>query len=121
MTVLLVALAGAAGAAARYGLTSAVGPRSFPWTTLGINVIGSFVLGLVLRVALARGWPDTTVLPISAGFLGAFTTFSTFSNEAYAMLRDDRAGAALAYVAVSVLAGLAAAAAGYALGRSVST
>lgn len=121
MTALLVALAGAAGATARYGLTSAVGPRAFPWTTLGINVAGSFALGLVLRVALARGWPDTSVLPISAGFLGAFTTFSTFSNETYALLRDDRVGAALGYVGISVLAGLAAAAAGSGIGRALSS
>lgn len=121
MTALLVALAGAAGASARYGISAAVGPRPFGWTTLAINIAGSFALGLVLRLALARGWPDSSVLPISVGFLGAFTTFSTFSTETYTLLRDDRAGAALAYVGISVLGGLAAAAAGSGLGRALSS
>lgn len=121
MTALLVALAGAAGASARYAVTTAVGPRTFPWATLAINVTGSFALGLLLRVALGRGWPEATVLPLSAGFLGAFTTFSTFSNETWALLRDDRAGAALAYVVLSVLAGVVAAAAGYGVGRALTS
>lgn len=117
MKVLLVAVAGAAGALARYGVGSAVGTRSFPWATLGINLVGSFLLGLLLRTGLQRGWPETTTVPLGIGFLGAFTTFSTFSNEAYEMLRTDRAAAALAYVALSLVGGVLAAAAGYAAAR----
>jgi CrcB protein len=118
VTALLVAVAGAAGALSRYGIASAVGARWFPWATLSINVTGSFLLGALVRAAAARGWPDTTTVPIAVGFIGAFTTFSTFSVETHTLLRDGRAVAALAYVATSVLAGLGAAALGYALASS---
>ena len=116
--VVLIAVAGAAGALSRYGIGSAVGGRSFPWSTLGINLAGSFALGLVLRLAVLRDWPEDVTLPIAIGFLGAFTTFSTFSVETFDLLRTDRAPAAAAYVGLSVLGGLAAAAVGYAAARS---
>ena len=119
MKTLLVAAAGAAGAVARYGVGVAVGVREFPWATLGINVAGSFALGLLLTVAAARGWPDDTTIPLSVGFLGAFTTFSTFSYETYTLLRTGRGPAAAAYVLLSVALGIGAAAAGYATGRAV--
>lgn len=57
MKVVLVALAGAAGALARYGIGSAVSPRVFPWSTLGINIAGSFVLGFLLRAESCEGGP----------------------------------------------------------------
>ena len=114
----LVALAGAAGALARYQVTLSVGVRSFPWSTLGINLAGSFLLGLVLKAGIDRGWPETTMLPLGMGFLGAFTTFSTFSAETHVLLRDGRAGTAAIYVAASVLGGVLAAAAGYTLART---
>ncbi len=117
MQVVLIAIAGAAGALSRYGIGSAVGPRSFPWGTLGINLAGAFALGLVLRVAMLRDWPQAVTLPVAIGFLGAFTTFSTFSVETVDLLRADRAPEAAAYVSVSVLGGLAAAALGYVAGR----
>ncbi len=113
MTGVLIGLAGAAGALARYGLGTAVGDRSFPWITLAINVAGSFLLGVLVKLAVERGWPDTTTLPLGVGFLGAFTTFSTFSVDTHTLIRDGRAGAALGYVAASVVAGVGAAALGY--------
>jgi CrcB protein len=113
--VVLVALAGAAGALARYGIGSAVGPRDFPWSTLGINMAGSFALGLLLRTGDLRGWPDVVTLCLGVGFLGAFTTFSTFSVETQSMLRDGRNAAAAFYVLASVVGGVALAAAGYAV------
>lgn len=118
MQVVLIAIAGAAGALSRYGIGTAVGGRSFPWSTLGINLAGSFALGLVLRVAELRDWPQDVTLPLAVGFLGAFTTFSTFSVETFDLLRTDRAPEAAVYVALSVLGGLAAAAVGYAVARS---
>jgi len=118
MTIVLVAVAGAAGALARYGIGHAMGMRSFPWATLGINLVGSFLLGVLWRVSLERHWPDTATIPLGLGFLGAFTTFSTFSNETIDLVRSDRAEAALLYVAVSVAGGLVAATLGYALGRA---
>jgi CrcB protein len=119
--VALIALAGAVGALCRYGIGTAVGVRTFPWATLGINVAGSFALGLLLHAALLRHWPDTTVIPLAVGFLGAFTTFSTFSFETAELLRDDRAGTAAAYVGLSVGLGLLAAATGYVTARTLYT
>lgn len=108
-----MALAGAAGAVLRYAVTSAVGLRTFPAAVAGINVLGSFLLGLLVALAARRGWPSTTTVPLSVGFLGSFTTFSAFSYDTQALLRDGRLGDALLYVALSVLGGTAAAACGY--------
>ena len=113
-------MAGAAGALARYGLGVAVGVRSFPWATLGINLTGSFLLGLVLTAGTERGWPETTTVPLAVGFLGAYTTFSTFSFETYTLLRTDRAGVAMLYIAASVVGGIAAAALGYVTARALA-
>ena len=110
----LVCFAGALGALARYGVSLAVGARSFPWSTLAINVVGSFLLGLVLGAD--RLAPDLR-LAVTVGFLGAFTPFSTFAFEATDLIRNGRAPTALAYVAASVVIGLVAAATGYAVGR----
>ena len=120
MRIALIALAGATGALSRYGLGVAIGVRSFPWTTLGINLAGSFLLGLLLVMASERGWPDTVTLPLGVGFLGAFTTFSTFSYEAFTLARTDKEAMAVCYVAVSVLGGFAMAAVGYLAGRAFS-
>jgi CrcB protein len=117
MKVALVGFAGAAGALVRYGLGVAVGVRSFPWATLGINLTGSFLLGLVLTAGTERGWPETTTVPIAVGFLGAYTTFSF---ESYTLLRTDRVATATIYVAVSVVGGILAAALGYVTARALT-
>jgi CrcB protein len=103
-----VAVGGALGAAARYG-ASLIWPEPagrFPWTTFGVNVLGSFALGLVIATlghsAMARAFLGT-------GVLGGFTTFSTFAWQAEHLLRQDQAGLAFAYLAGSVLSGLFAA------------
>ena len=116
MRAALIGIAGAAGALCRYGIGVAVGVRSFPWSTLGINVAGSFALGLLVEVARTREWSPDVTAPLAIGFLGAFTTFSTFAVETDVFLRTDRVGTALLYVASSVGLGLAAAAAGYRTG-----
>ncbi len=120
MKVALVAAAGAVGALTRYGIGVWVGVRSFPWTTLGINITGSFLLGLLLTVGTERGWSETATVPLAVGFLGAYTTFSTFSYETQTFLRTDRTGTALVYIGVSVVGGIAAAALGYVTGRAVA-
>lgn len=119
MKTLLVALAGAAGAVLRYRIGIAVGAKSFPWATLGINLSGSFLLALVLAGPVATRWSSATSVALSVGLLGAYTTFSTFSYETVELLRSERLAAAAVYVAISTLGGLCAAGLGYALGRSL--
>lgn len=121
MQAVLVAVAGAAGALSRYGIGSAVGERSFPWATLAINVSGSFLLGLVLTLARQRGWSPEVTTPVAVGFLGAYTTFSTFAWEGLELGRADRVAVAAAYVAGSVVLGLLAAAAGWGAGSALSS
>src|SRR5690606_13727599 len=103
-----------------FGIGTAVGVRSFPWATLGINLAGSFLLGLVVAMGAEREWSYLVLAPVAAGFLGAFTTFSTFSVEATELVRSDRPATAFVYVALSLLGGLLAAAAGYLVARTVA-
>jgi CrcB protein len=116
----LIAVASAVGGLTRYSVGLAVGTRSFPWATLAINLTGSLVLGFILSFASRRGWPENVVLPLAIGFLGAYTTFSTFSYESFSLVRTDRASAAALYVGCSIVGGLLAAWAGYAAGRSLA-
>jgi CrcB protein len=118
--IALVGLAGALGALSRYAIGVGIGVRSFPFATLLINVVGSAVLGWVLAGPGADRWSTTATTAVAVGFLGAFTTFSTFAYETTTMLRTDQPARALLYVALSVGLGLVAAAAGYALGRAAS-
>ena len=103
---------------ARFWIGTTIGVRSFPWATLGINVLGAFLLGLVLGGPGATRWSATATTAVTIGFLGAFTTFSTFAFEATALVREDRAGTALAYVASSLLLGLGASALGFVAART---
>jgi CrcB protein len=112
--VLLVAAAGAAGVLARYGLTQAAGPAAGPWSVLAVNVAGSFAIGLLA----GHGANEHVRAVAGVGFLGGFTTFSTFSLDVFADLEDGRPGRAVAYVLLSVLLGIGAAAGGWAVARS---
>ncbi|MBL7852110.1 MAG: fluoride efflux transporter CrcB [Cyclobacteriaceae bacterium] len=112
MKMLLIIGAGSfLGGIARYGLSQVIQARllsSFPYGTLTVNVIGCFFIGMVYALTdrgnLAEGWR----LFLVTGILGGFTTFSAFSHETVAMLRDGQTVEALAYVAGSVIVGLAA-------------
>lgn len=121
--LLAVAAGGALGALARYGLTAAVHAavgRGFPWGTLAANVLGSFAMGLLYVLLLERSaaGPELRALLLT-GFLGAFTTFSTFSVETLDLLEAGALGRAAVNVAVSVAACLAAAWLGTGLARQL--
>jgi CrcB protein len=118
VTTLLVAVGGVAGVLARFGIGRLTEHHTtLIWSTVAINVVGSFLLG----VLAATSWFSRDVREgIGVGFLGGFTTFSTFSVQAVLEVDAGKGGRALAYVAVSVVGGLAAAALGYALGRKVA-
>ncbi|WP_368186382.1 fluoride efflux transporter CrcB [Aestuariibius sp. HNIBRBA575] len=114
LTLLQVALGGAIGASARYLTSVGVGRlfgTGFPWATIGVNVIGSFLMG-VLIVALAH-FSQTRLGPfLMTGILGGFTTFSAFSLDAVALYERGQIGAAGLYVIASVVVSLAALALG---------
>ena len=82
----------------------------FPWATLGINVLGSFAIGLWGGLGVRFGWSESVHLALSVGLCGGFTTFSTFSKEAFSLAVAGRWGACSLYVVGSVVLGLAAAA-----------
>jgi CrcB protein len=118
-----IALAGALGALARYGVDGLIARRArgaFPWGTFVVNVSGAFLLGFLFTV-LTQRW---TVAPwlrstVTIGFLGAYTTFSTLMLEDYRLLEGGARLTALANVVASVVAGLVAVYVGVALGRAV--
>ncbi len=115
----MVALGGAVGALARYGVAVwlSVPTGRFPFATLAVNLAGSFAIGL-LGPALLRH--DAWRLLVVTGVLGGFTTFSAFSLETLALFQAGRTGAALIYVIGSVAGGVLCAALGFALGRWLS-
>jgi CrcB protein len=118
MATLLVAVGGVLGVLARYGISRlTLHTEALLWSTLGINVGGSFLLGLLV----AEHWFDRDLREaIGVGFLGGFTTFSTFSVQVVMDVDAGEPGRAFGYLAASVVGGVAAAAAGYALGRKLA-
>lgn len=110
-----IALGGALGTAARYGVAQVihVAPGSFPWATFAVNLSGAFALGAVLALVLRRFPTTRFVRPfVAVGFLGAYTTYSTFAVETVLLVRDGHAGLAAIYAGASLLAGFVLAAAG---------
>ena len=124
MPLLLVAVGGALGALARFGLATAITRRvgaGFPWATLIINVSGCAVIGFFLAAINGRwsgvdaGW--TYLVPI--GFVGAYTTFSTYEYELQRLLEAGALARLAAYFVLSNAVGFAAVVAGVWLGRRV--
>ena len=124
----VVALGGALGASARYGVAQGVGfwlkahPLALPAATLLVNVLGCLAIGLVLPWLVAREADGSTHhvrLLVAVGVLGAFTTYSAFGFEAFALWRDGRAGVALAIVGLHLVLGFAAVAVGVLIGERV--
>ncbi|HVU72397.1 MAG TPA: CrcB family protein [Mycobacteriales bacterium] len=116
-----IAAGGALGAPARYelGLAWTTSAHGFPWATFTANVSGCFLLGVLLVLVLER-WPPTRyVRPFAAiGFVGAYTTWSTFVVEMSLLTKDGHGGLAVAYGAASLAAGLVATVAGMRLARA---
>jgi CrcB protein len=112
MTVVLVAAGGLLGTLARYGLS--VWAASL-WTIVAVNLAGSFALGLLVHVG--AGWPGEVRTALGVGVLGGFTTYSTFAVQTVLEADGGRPGRAAAYLLATVVGGLAAAVAGYVLGR----
>jgi fluoride exporter len=123
MSLVLIGLGGFAGAIARYLVDGAVADRTgggFPWGTLVINVSGSFLLGLLFALSAERAvLPAEIRGPLMIGFLGAYTTFSTFMLESWRLVESGAYGPALANLGGSLVLGLVAVVAGLTLGRAL--
>ena len=120
--LLLVAAGGAAGSVARY-LTGTLTGRwgGWPWGTLAVNILGGFLMGVLIGTLALRGGGDQERLRLllGVGFLGGFTTFSAFSLEVANMIERRDMASAAGYATVSVIASVAAVFAGLMLARRV--
>ena len=123
MQILAIALGGAVGAVLRFWVSSGVYSmlgRGFPYGTLAVNVLGSLLMGLLSvylleRINIAPEWRAAILI----GFLGAFTTFSTFSIETVYLLEEGAVIRALLNMAGSVVLCVIAAGAGLMIGRNL--
>lgn len=123
MRTVWIGLAGFLGAASRYhfeGWVSNRWPTPFPWGTFTVNVTGCFVLGFVFTLLTERLLPHPELrTAITIGFVGAYTTFSTFAFETLRLGEDGAVALALGNVVASVLFGIAAVWLGTVIGRAL--
>jgi fluoride exporter len=119
--ILLVGAGGFVGAVARFGVTALLNGKSdhaqpaFPWGTLTANVLGCLLISVLFAVAEQRqSISDEARLVLATGFLGSFTTFSTFGYETVALLRGGHSGMALGYMSANLVLGLLAVVGGHA-------
>ncbi|HEV7961660.1 MAG TPA: fluoride efflux transporter CrcB [Actinoplanes sp.] len=112
MTALLVILGAAVGAPLRYLADRAVQARHdsvFPWGTFTVNIVGSFILGILIHGAAVHELPGQVGALVGTGFCGALTTYSTFGYETLRLLEVRIHAYAVLNVAASIVAGLGAA------------
>ncbi|WP_428266460.1 fluoride efflux transporter CrcB [Haliangium sp.] len=123
MTALYIALAGALGSVCRHlvgaGLTRLVG-GTLPYGTLAVNVLGSFLIGFLMDLFAARGQLDSALrVALTVGFLGGFTTYSSFALETVQLVQNRQYGAVLLYVGATLITAALACAGGIALARGL--
>lgn len=121
-TLSLVAMGGALGASLRFlfgvGMMRLTGHLAFPLQIIGVNLIGSFLMGVFVVAAANRGL--TSLSPfVMTGLLGGFTTFSAFSLEAVTLIERGQTGAAALYISLSVVGSILALMLGLWLARGV--
>lgn len=123
MRTVWIGVAGFLGAASRYhfeGWVSNRWPTAFPWGTLVVNVTGCFLLGFIFTLLTERFLPHPELrTAMTIGFVGAYTTFSTFAFETLRLGEDGAVALALSNVVVSVAAGMIAVWFGTVLGRTL--
>jgi fluoride exporter len=123
---LLVFLGAGIGGALRHGVNvgcARMCGTAFPWGTLTVNVVGSFLMGAIagwLAFKAGEGWSQSLRLFLTTGILGGFTTFSAFSLDAVLIWERGQIGPAAAYVAASVALSIGGLVAGLALIRTLS-
>ncbi len=105
MNILLVGLGGALGSMARFGIGRAIGKKAktaLPVGTFVINITGAFLLGIVMAYSFSARW----YLLLAEGFLGAYTTFSTFMFEGFSLIENHEKLNALLYIVLSICIGI---------------
>ena len=123
---LLVFLGAGIGGALRHGVNvgcARMCGTAFPWGTLTVNVVGSFLMGLIaawLAFKAGEGWSQPLRLFLTTGILGGFTTFSAFSLDAILIWERGQTGLAAAYIGASVALSIVGLLAGLALIRTVT-
>jgi CrcB protein len=120
----LVGIGGCLGSILRFWLGSYIGGKMgtrFPYGTLVINITGSFLIGLVFALLTARThWSPNWRYLVPIGFIGGYTTFSSFEYETLRSIQDGQIGLGLLYVAISVVFGFVAVWGGMIAGRAIS-
>ncbi len=123
MPLLLIGLGGFAGAISRYLVDGFVVDRTaggFPWGTLAVNASGTFLLGLLFAMTTERAiLPAEIRGPLMIGYLGAYTTFSTYLLESWRLVEGGAWGPAVANLGGSIAIGLVAVVAGMTIGRLI--
>jgi fluoride exporter len=120
--VLIVFGAGGAGCVARYLVALAIGRRGFPYATLIVNLVGSFLIAFILELALLRkDVPANVQLALITGFLGGFTTYSSFNAETTRLVLDGHAARGVANLCATVLGALGAGLLGLWLARRIAS
>jgi CrcB protein len=113
LAIVLVGLGGATGSVLRYVISTLVQSQStsgFPYGTLAVNMVGSFIIGLLIGLSIQTPtkMSENLRLLISTGFCGGFTTFSAFSAESIAFIDKGEFSLAAAYILLSIMLGLGA-------------
>jgi CrcB protein len=124
LRVVWICLAGAAGTGARYLLTVWATERfgaTFPIGTLIVNLSGCFLMAVAVEAAFRDGWPETVRLAVTAGFLGGFTTYSSFNFEATRLIENGAGATAGAYALATTVGAFVAGWVGLVLGRHLFT
>ena len=118
--LLLVGFGGAIGSMLRYAATLLLNSKYFPYATLAVNIIGSFIIGLVFALSIKHeDFLNNWKLFLATGICGGFTTFAAFSLENMGLLQSGKIALAATYIILSVLLGIAAAFFGYQLIREL--
>jgi len=118
--LLIIALGGVLGSLARYGVGLGVGdddPAQWPWDTLAVNLVGALLIGIIATSSTVSSGPSWVRPFAITGVLGGFTTFSAFAVETGSLLDAGRVVLAVAYVLITMTAGLLAVRVGVAIGR----
>jgi fluoride exporter len=120
---LLICLGGAAGTGARYLVALWSAQRfgsAFPYGTLIVNVVGCFLIALIMHLAMTNAWPATLRAALTIGFLGGFTTYSSFNFETTRLIEEGALARALLNVVLTLGGGFAAGVLGLLLARQLA-